>query len=62
MSVVTQGELAVLDFIRSHLSCGFLDKVMPAVTHLGDSGMAWIILAAAAPRGTRWRLRAGRGI
>ncbi len=46
MNAVTRGDLAVLDFIRSHLSCGFLDVMMPAVTHLGDSGMIWIVLSA----------------
>ena len=39
-------ELKILDWIQGHLSCGLLDTVMPAVTHLGDGGMLWIGLAA----------------
>ena len=46
-NAVTRGDLAVLDFIRDHFSCGFLDAVIPVVTRLGDSGVIWIVMAAA---------------
>ena len=47
IDAVTRGDLAILDFMQAHLSCGFLDTVMPALTRLGDSGVIWIVLAAA---------------
>lgn len=38
-------ELAVLDWLQSHLRCAFLDTVLVAVTHLCDHGEIWIFLA-----------------
>lgn len=38
-------ELDFLGFLQTHLRCGFLDVVMPAVTRLGDGGALWIALA-----------------
>lgn len=38
-------ELNILDFIQEHLRCGFLDKVLPVITKLGDAGIFWIIVA-----------------
>ena len=38
-------ELPVLDFIREHLACTFLDRVMPIITSLADAGIFWIIAA-----------------
>lgn len=38
-------ELKVLDFIQEHLRCGFLDKVLPIITKLGDAGIFWIVVA-----------------
>lgn len=46
MFFLTQFELSVLDWIAEHLSCGFLDAVMPAITFLGDGGWFWIAIAA----------------
>lgn len=40
-----RAELNFLDFIQSHLRCGFLDTVMPFLSALGDSGMVWIVCA-----------------
>lgn len=45
MLSLTQFELSVLDWISEHLSCGFLDAVMPAITFLGDGGWFWIAIA-----------------
>lgn len=39
-------ELSILDFIRTHLQCGFMDTVMPIITKLGDGGFIWIIGSA----------------
>ena len=38
-------DLPILDWIAAHLQCGFLDKVMPVVTALGNGGIFWIALA-----------------
>ena len=38
-------DLPILDWIASHLWCPFLDAVMPVITHLGDGGIFWIVLA-----------------
>lgn len=38
-------ELAVLDWIQTHLRCGVLDVVMPTVSRLSDHGEIWIVLA-----------------
>ena len=45
-SVWAEGfDLPALDWIRAHLQCGFLDKVMPVITVLGDAGIFWIAVA-----------------
>lgn len=38
-------DLPILDWIRAHLTCPLLDRLMPAVTALGDAGILWILLA-----------------
>ncbi len=38
-------DLPILDWIAEHLSSGFLDKVMPVITLLGDGGIFWIAIA-----------------
>ena len=40
-------DLPILDWIAEHLHCGFLDKVMPLVTVLGNGGLFWILLSVA---------------
>ena len=40
-----QFDLPILDWIASRLHCRFLDKMMPFITQLGDSGIFWIALA-----------------
>ena len=37
-------DYAVLDFIREHFSCGFLDAVMPVFTRLGNGGICFILV------------------
>lgn len=39
-------ELAVLDWMQTHLRCGFLDVVMPAISWTANHGEVWILLAA----------------
>lgn len=38
-------DLPILDWIAEHLQCGFLDKTMSLITHLGDGGIFWIAIA-----------------
>ena len=38
-------DLPILDWIAEHLYCGFLDKLMPLITLLGDAGIFWIAIA-----------------
>ncbi len=38
-------EIRILDFIREHFSCGFLDFFFKTITKFSDSGIGWIILA-----------------
>lgn len=44
MDMITQWDFSVLDAISS-LHTPFLDEFFSAVTHLGDAGMVWIVLA-----------------
>ena len=39
-------ELEILNWIQSHLRCGILDAVMPAVSWICNHGEVWILLAA----------------
>ena len=39
---MTQWDLTAIDWIRTRLWCGPLDRVMPLVTLLGDYGIFWI--------------------
>ena len=45
MNALNAAELPVLDFIQEHLTCPFLDAVMPVLTSLADAGIFWIALA-----------------
>lgn len=47
MNCITAVDFCILDFIQSHIRCGFLDILMPYITRLGDGGVLWIILGAA---------------
>ena len=45
-SLLAEGfDLPILDWLRANVSCGFLDKIMPMVTVLGDGGLFWIVTA-----------------
>lgn len=39
-------DFPVLDYIQSHMRCGFLDFLMPIITLFGDGGVFWILLTA----------------
>ena len=38
-------ELGILNWIQTHLRCGLLDALMPAVSRICDHGEIWILLA-----------------
>lgn len=44
MNPLSTAELGVLDWIAQHCHTAWLDVIVPAITHLGDSGMIWIVL------------------
>lgn len=45
MSIITDIDFKILDFIQEHLSCGFLNFLMPKITFLGNGGLIWIVTA-----------------
>lgn len=38
-------DFAILNFIQSFLTCPVMDSIMKFITHLGDEGIIWIIIA-----------------
>lgn len=45
MDALNQFEAQILLFIREHMSCSFLDFIMPKITFLADDGWFWIATA-----------------
>lgn len=45
MSVITDVDFKILDFIQEHFSCDFLNFLMPKITFLGNGGLIWIVMA-----------------
>ncbi|MCQ2456167.1 MAG: phosphatase PAP2 family protein [Clostridia bacterium] len=45
MNFLNAYEIGILDYIREHFSCAFLDKAMPILSSLVDAGIIWIALA-----------------
>lgn len=43
--MLEQIDFSILNFIQEHIRCAFLDYLFPAITHLGDAGIIWIIIA-----------------
>ena len=43
--MVQKFDFAILDWIRAHLACRFLDRIMPKITFLASDGILWILLA-----------------
>ena len=41
---ITSVDFWILDFIRAHVSCAFLDAVMPVITNLNNRGEIWILI------------------
>lgn len=44
--MITGTDLAILDFIRAHMTSPLGDEIMPIITMLGDNGIIWIVMAA----------------
>ncbi len=42
---ITNMDFQILDLIHNHLSCSFLDWLMPKITFLGNIGFIWIAAA-----------------
>ena len=45
MDTLVNIELDILNGIQDIFKCGFCDKLFTAITHLGDAGLFWIIIA-----------------
>ena len=43
--MIRQIDFAILDWIQSHLKCGFFDHVLTFITYLGSFGIIWILAA-----------------
>ncbi len=44
LEVIQHYDFLILNFIRDHLHCGFLDSVLPFFSTLGNGGMLWLVL------------------
>lgn len=40
--MINNFDFGILDFIQEFFRCGFLDKILAFITHLGDAGLIWI--------------------
>lgn len=38
-------DFQILDFIQTHMRTPFLDSFFTRITHLGDAGTVWILIA-----------------
>lgn len=45
--MITGIDFQILDFLQQHCRTQGLDKIFSTITHLGDAGIIWILLAAA---------------
>lgn len=55
MSVITDIDFKILDFIHEHLSCKVLNFLMPKVTFIGNGGIIWILTAVIMLFSTKYR-------
>lgn len=55
MNFITAMDLSVTNWINSNLHTAFLDRIVPFITSLGDSGFIWIVFCCAMliPKKTR---------
>lgn len=45
MQIITNIDFSLLNWIHEHLSCSFLNFLMPKITFLGNGGLIWIAAA-----------------
>jgi len=45
MSLIQSMDWSILYWIQQHITCGFLDVIMPRISALGNMGMIWIAVA-----------------
>jgi len=55
MNIIRNFDSAIIESIRSHTKCKFLDYVMPFITKLGNAGMIWIVIALAFLNSEKYR-------
>ena len=54
---ITKVDFSILNWIQENLKCAFLDKLLPAVTFLGEKGWFFIVIAVlllAIPKTRKW--------
>lgn len=44
MSAIQMTDLLILNWIQENMRHPLLDKIMPLISHLGDSGICWILV------------------
>ena len=55
MELIQSIDFSVLDFIREHLNCRFLDIFLGIFTTLGNGGIVWIVLTVGLLISKRYR-------
>ena len=45
MNTITNFDFSILNWIHEHITCSFLDFIMPKITLLGNGGVIWIVSA-----------------
>lgn len=55
LDAINRFDFMVLDWIQEHLRCGFLDFIMVPITHLGKSGIFFIVCAVVMLFFPKWR-------
>lgn len=45
MDTIFQADLTIVTWIHEHLSCAFLDWLLPFITTLGNSGFIWLVFS-----------------
>lgn len=45
--MITKIDFSILDFIQNNMKGGIMDFIMKFITHLGDAGAIWIVIAVA---------------
>ena len=55
MEAILSFDFAILDWIQANLRCAALDVIMPLITHLGKSGIFFIVCAVLMLFFPKWR-------